>query len=174
MPGMRGNASHLRRFLFATASMLGLLAASSPPPVAGWATAGNGYATHDWIVDKALEILDAAGQRPAWFDRDLALPYTDDPDTIEREADPSRGWEHVYYNVTIHGGAVQRISEHYTAALDALAAGDTAAATVNVALLSHFLSDISQPFHTARAGFGKSSCTCRTSPRSSREPGPGR
>lgn len=134
--------------------MLGLLAASSPAPVAGWATAGNGYATHDWIVDRALDILDAAGRRPAWFDRDLALPYTDDPDTIERVADPSRGWEHVYYDMTVHGGAIQRISEHYTAALDALAAGDTSAATVNVALLSHFLSDIAQPYHTARAGFG--------------------
>jgi hypothetical protein len=62
----------------------------------------------------------------------------------------------VYYDMTVHGGAVQRISEHYTAALDALAAGDTAAATVNVALLSHFLADISQPYHTARAGFGQS------------------
>ncbi len=144
------------RIMVAIASIVAMFAAATPPPVSGWSTAGDGYATHDWIVDKALEILDAAGQRPAWFDRDLALPYTDDPDSIERKADPSRGWEHVYYTGTIHGGAVQRISEHYTAALDALAMGDAAAATINVALLSHFLADISQPFHTARAGLGKS------------------
>jgi hypothetical protein len=142
--------------MLAVASVVALLTAATPLPVSGWSNAGNGYATHDWVVDKALEILDAAGQRPAWFDRDLALPYTDDPDTIEKKADPSRGWEHVYYTGTIHGGAVQRISEHYTAALDALAAGDGAAATIDVALLSHFISDISQPFHTARAGLGKS------------------
>ncbi len=122
-----------------------------------WSTAGDGYATHDWVVDKALEILDHAGKRPAWFDRDLALPYTDDPDSIERVEDAARGWEHVYYDNERHGGAVQRVSEHYTAALDALAAGDTRAATINVALLSHFLSDIGQPYHTARAGLGQSS-----------------
>ncbi|MEP6638492.1 MAG: hypothetical protein ABJC39_04015 [Chloroflexota bacterium] len=145
------------RIVVATASMVALLVAATPPPASGWANAGDGYATHDWIVDRALDILDAAGRRPAWFDRDLALPYTDDPDTIERVLDPSRGWEHVYYDMTVHGGAVQRISEHYTAALDALKAGDTAAATINVALLSHFLSDIAQPYHTARAGFGQSS-----------------
>ena len=122
-----------------------------------WSTAGDGYATHDWVVDKALDILDHAGKRPAWFDRDLALPLTDDPDSVERADDPSRGWEHVYYDNERHGGAVQRVSEHYTAALDALAAGDTAAATINVALLSHFLSDIGQPYHTARVGYGQSS-----------------
>ena len=122
-----------------------------------WATAGDGYATHDWVVDKALEILDHAGTRPDWFDRDLALPYTDDPDSIERVEDPARGWEHVYYDNERHGGAVQRVSEHYTAALEALATGDTRAATINVALLSHFLSDIGQPYHTARAGLRQSS-----------------
>lgn len=126
-------------------------------PASAWANAGDGYATHDWVVDKALDILTHAGKRPAWLDRDLALAYTDDPDTVERVEDPSRGWEHVYYDNERHGGAVQRVSEHYTAALDALAAGDTAAATINVGLLSHFLSDIGQPYHTARAGLGQSS-----------------
>ena len=154
--GMPRTPGRSIRFTLAVASIVTLLAAATPGPVSGWSTAGDGYATHDWIVDKAMEILDAVGQRPAWLDRDLALPYTDDPDTIERKADPSRGWEHVYYKGTIHGGAVQRISEHYTAALDALAAGDSAAATIDVALLSHFLADITQPFHTARAGLGKS------------------
>ena len=75
------------RIMVAIASIVAMFAAATPPPVSGWANAGNGYATHDWIVDKALEILDAAGQRPAWFDRDLALPYTDDPDTIEQEGE---------------------------------------------------------------------------------------
>jgi hypothetical protein len=154
--GMFAKLLHSARNMVATASIVALLVAAAPLPVAAWANAGDGYSTHDWIVDKALDILDAAGRRPAWFDRDLALPYTDDPDTIERVADPSRGWEHVYYDMTVHGGAVQRVSEHYTAALDALAAGDTAAATINVALLSHFLSDMAQPYHSARAGFGKS------------------
>lgn len=150
---------------FVRASVTALLVVSllltsslaTPASVSAWANADDGYATHDWVVDKALDILDHAGKRPAWFDRDLALPYTDDPDTVERVEDSSRGWEHVYYDNQKHGGAVQRVSEHYTAALDALAAGDTQAATINVALLSHFLSDMGQPYHTARAGLGQSS-----------------
>jgi hypothetical protein len=156
LAGMAATPGHSVRAIVAAAALVTLFVGTTPPPAAGWGNAGDGYATHDWVVDQALDILDAAGRRPAWFDRNLALPYTDDPDTIERAQDSSRGWEHVYYDMTVHGGAVQRISEHYTAALDALAAGDTAAATVNVALLSHFLADISQPYHTARAGFGKS------------------
>ena len=149
----------LRRSAAALAVVSSILASSwvTPGPVSAWANAGDGYATHDWVVDKALDILDHAGKRPDWFDRDLALPYTDDPDTVERAEDPSRGWEHVYYDNERHGGAVQRVAEHYTAALEALAAGDTSAATINVALLSHFLADIGQPYHTARAGLGQSS-----------------
>jgi len=156
MADMAWTPGRSARTIVAAAAMVVLCVVATPLPVSGWGNAGDGYATHDWVVDQALDILDAAGRRPAWFDRDLALPYTDDPDTIERALDSSRGWEHVYYDMTVHGGAVQRISEHYTAALDALAAGDTAAATINVALLSHFLADISQPYHTARAGFGQS------------------
>ena len=156
MAGMPWTAGRSARNIVAAAAMVALFVFPTPRPASGWGNAGDGYATHDWVVDRALDILDAAGRRPAWFDRNLALPYTDDPDTMERAQDSSRGWEHVYYDMTVHGGAVQRISEHYTAALDALAAGDTAAATINVALLSHFLADISQPYHTARAGFGQS------------------
>jgi hypothetical protein len=148
-----------RQSATAIAVSLSILASSwvTAAPVSAWAHAGDGYATHDWVVDKALDILDHAGKRPDWFDRDLALPYTDDPDSVERVEDPSSGWDHVYYDNERHGGAVQRVSEHYTAALEALEVGDSTAATINVALLSHFLSDIGQPYHTSRAGLGQSS-----------------
>jgi hypothetical protein len=52
--------------------MVALLVVPAPRPVSGWGNGGNGgdgYATHDWVVDQALDILDAAGRRPAWFDR---------------------------------------------------------------------------------------------------------
>jgi hypothetical protein len=121
MANMAWTPGRSARIIVAGAAMVVLLVGPAPPPVSGWGNggnAGNGYGTHDWVVDQALDILDAAGRRPAWFDRALALPYTDDPDTIERAQDSSRGWEHVYYDMTVHGGAVQRISEHYTAALE--------------------------------------------------------
>src|SRR6476620_1085507 len=60
------------RTIVAAAAMVALCVVATPLPVSGWGNAGDGYATHDWVVDQALDILDAAGRRPAWFDRDLA------------------------------------------------------------------------------------------------------
>jgi hypothetical protein len=91
LAGMAATPGHSVRAIVAAAALVTLFVGTTPPPAAGWGNAGDGYATHDWVVDQALDILDAAGRRPAWFDRNLALPYTDDPDTIERAQDSSRG-----------------------------------------------------------------------------------
>jgi hypothetical protein len=136
---------------------MSVLWGASAAPAAAWGDSAAGYGTHDWIVDQALAILDHAGKRPAWFDRDLALAHTDDPDTLEMEADHSRDVEHVYRDTAKRGGAVQRIADHYGAALDALDAEDWDEATYQVAMLSHFLADISQPWHSAAAGLTKTS-----------------
>lgn len=134
-----------------------LLGSVSAAPVVAWADWDGGYGTHDWIVDQALDILEDKGKAPAWFNRSLALQHTDDPDTIEAEADSSRDIEHVYKDTAKRGGAVHRIAGHYSAALDALAGGDGDEATYQVAMLSHFLADISQPFHTSQHATTKTS-----------------
>ena len=164
----------LRRRLapvYATVTALTLtmvLIVGGTPPVAAWTNgAGDGYETHDWIIDQALRVLD--GKADDWFDRGTALRASDDPDHIEVRADQSRDVEHLYRESGRRGGAIHRITEHYAAAVRlyaegaaARAAGDTAtaaakftAASYNIGMLSHFYGDILQPFHSASAGGGK-------------------
>ena len=42
-----------------------LAALVAPAPVAGWANAGDGYSTHDWVIDQAVKVLDG---KAGWFD----------------------------------------------------------------------------------------------------------
>src|SRR5215210_4448172 len=91
-----------------------LVAGATATSAAAWTNgAGDGYETHDWIVDQALRVLD--GKVDGWFDRDTALRATDDPDHIEVAADPSRSIEHMYREAGVRGGAVHRVAEHYAA-----------------------------------------------------------
>ncbi len=147
----------LRRGFVVLAAALLLVVASTgaAPRASAWANAGDGYGTHDWIVDQALDILDASGKSYAWFDRTKALRATDDPDTVEVEADPTRDIEHVYKDSAKRGGAVQRIADHYSAAIAAHKAGDYADASVQLGMLAHFYGDILQPYHTSAAATTK-------------------
>lgn len=127
-------------------------------PVAGWANGpdgGNGYGSHDWILDQALRFLTARGVSTSWVDRDIALLATDDPDKIEVAADPSRDIEHVYTAGGRRGGAVHRITEHYAAMLREYATGDYDGASYQLGMLAHFYGDILQPYHTSRDAIGQ-------------------
>ena len=161
-----------RGFRLAAAALATLLAfAGAVAPVGAWSNYGDNYGTHDWILDQAFRMFDDRGINIAWIDRRTALLATDDPDTIETKADPTRDIEHVYTgDGGRRGGAVHRITEHYAAMLraynagkDAKAAGDDATATAkfktasyNLGMLAHFYGDILQPFHTSRDAIGKS------------------
>ena len=125
------------------------------PSAAGWAnggSGGNGYSTHDWLVDQGLDVLTASGRTPAWFDRTAALLRTDDPDTVEVAADASRTIEHVYRDTGKRGGAVHRIAELYSSAVAHHAKGEFTEASEDIGLLAHFYGDILQPYHTANDG----------------------
>jgi hypothetical protein len=149
----------LRPSRFLAASMATLIAlAGSVAPVAAWANgpnAGNGYGTHDWILDQAFRLLDKRGINTSWVDRQTALLATDDPDYIEVAADPSRSIEHTYTGGGKRGGAVDRITEHYAAIVRLYKQGDFEGASYNLGMLAHFYGDILQPYHTSRDAIGK-------------------
>jgi hypothetical protein len=146
-----------------------LVFGGSVAPAAAWSNNGNLYGSHDWILDQAFRLLTARGIDWSWVDRTVALVATDDPDTVEVAADPTRNIEHVYTGGGRRGGAVDRITEHYAAILRlykegraAQLAGDGATATArfrdasyNLGMLAHFYGDILQPFHTSRDAIGQ-------------------
>lgn len=160
---------HLRLPRLAAAGLALLLVfGGSIAPAAAWSNNGDGYGSHDWILDQSLRLLTARGINWSWVDRTVALLASDDPDNIEVVADPSRSIEHTYTGGGKRGGAVHRITEHYAAMLRlynegraAQLAGDSATATArfrdasyNLGMLSHFYGDILQPYHTSRDAIG--------------------
>jgi len=165
----RAASSALARRLAAAVLFLVLCAGSlgSPQPGAAWSNNGDGYATHDWILDQALRVI---GGAPAWMNVQVALEATDDPDTIEKVADPVTVLWHVYKEKGRRGGAPNAILMRYAQAIDAVALGDkltgegdtTGAraaydqASRLVGLLAHYEGDLGQPFHTAYAGLDDS------------------
>ena len=144
--------SRIRPQSLAAIALTALLAfAGSIAPVAGWSNRGDGYGTHDWILDQALRLLDERGIGHAWVDRTIALEATDDPDTVEVEADPARKIEHTYTATGRRGGAIHRITEHYAKLLRAYDANDDDEASYQLGMLAHFWGDLSMPYHTAQA-----------------------
>ena len=140
---------------------------TAPAPAAAWSNGkGDGYGTHDWIIDEGLRVL--SDEDVSWFHRTTALVVSDDPDNVEVVANPARKIDHIYRDGGVRGGAVQRITEHYAAAVqfhrdgvEAQEAGDTAgadaafdAASREIGLLAHFLGDLLQPYHTNVRGAG--------------------
>ena len=134
--------------LAAVALTAPLAAAGTIAPVTAWSNRGDGYGTHDWILDQALRLLDERNVGHGWVNRNIALEATDDPDTVEVEADPARKIEHTYTGVGRRGGAIHRITEHYAKLLHAYDANDDNEASYQLGMLAHFWGDLSMPFHT--------------------------
>ncbi len=141
-----------------------VLVPAIPGSAQAWAHGFDGYGTHDWFIDQAMRVLD--GRVDDWFDPAIARLSSDDPDVYRHLGLPA---DHVYREVGIRGGAVQRASDHYSAALAhyregaaARLAGDQSAARAGfdrasheIGLLSHYLTDLLQPYHSAYAGLNK-------------------
>lgn len=141
--------SRIRPQSLAALALTALLAvAGSIAPVAAWSNRGDGYGTHDWILDQALRLLAERGIGHAWVNRTIALEATDDPDTVEVAADPSRKIEHTYTATGRRGGAIHRITEHYAKLLRAYDANDDDEASYQLGMLAHFWGDILMPYHT--------------------------
>jgi hypothetical protein len=129
-----------------------VLVAALPVPSAAWIGVdgpypGN-YDTHDWVIDQAMKVLN--GRADSWFDAAAARAASDDPDNAV-----DHGSDHVYRDQGIRGGAVHLIAEHYAAAVRDYQAGRYDDASVEIGLLSHYYSDILQPYHSHYSGIGQ-------------------
>jgi len=139
----------IRAHRLAATALVALLAlAPSIAPVGAWSNRGDGYGTHDWILDQAFRLLDKRGLGHGWVNEDIALKASDDPDTVEVAADPSRKIEHTYTATGRRGGAIHRITELYASILRNHAAHDDNTASKQLGMLAHFWGDLSMPFHT--------------------------
>jgi hypothetical protein len=122
-----------------------VLLLSSVSPVFGWANgpaSGDGFGTHDWLLYEAAQM--AAGRGAAWVDLSVALPMTDDPDTLLHDT-----YYHCYdIWATPYGDAPRRISERYADVVNCLKVGNDVGASEHFALVSHYYSDICLALHT--------------------------
>jgi|GEM_PF-6507030 len=118
-------------------------------PVAAWNNGGDdpGYGTHDWVIDAALKVVDG---RAGWFDAGVARLASDDPDNAGATGEN----DHVYRDTGARGGAVHRVAEHYATAVRLHRAGEFRAASREIGLVSHYLSDMMMPWHSHYDGIG--------------------
>jgi uncharacterized protein YhfF len=140
----------MRRIALITVIVIALLVVMAPDTALAWCNgparngiARNGYGSHDWILDHAITLAGASG---AWVHRMTALLATDDPDSQHTPAK-----YHHYFETGTCRGAPYMVAELYHDAIVAYRAGDMAAASKDLGLLSHYYSDILQPFHTTSA-----------------------
>ena len=137
----------------ATALIAVTLTVAAVAPVGAWSNgpdSGNGYGTHDWIIDQALKTF--GGNVPSWLDVNAAKLASDDPDTLWWRTN-----EHVYMEEGYGRGAVHMVAEYYARSMAALKAGDKSLASIEFGRMAHFWGDIYVPFHTAYAAVSKGS-----------------
>ena len=110
-----------------------LIASLAAAPASGWANGpnGDGYGTHDWVLEQAYKLV---GSDAAWFDKTTALLATDDPDYLESDVDPYYTIEHVYRDQGKYGGAIHRITERYAKAVRYYEAGQYKSASKQIGL----------------------------------------
>ena len=112
------------------------------PSALAWCGDGDGYGTHDWVLAEAIRL---AGPDGSWVDEHAALLTSDDPDQTTDWA--MHGFR--LRDLWGFGGAVQSTTDLYHEAVTSLAAGDSVGASRSLGLLSHYYSDVLQPFHAA-------------------------
>jgi hypothetical protein len=108
----------------------------------GDAADGDRYGTHDWLLDEAIRV---AGVDGSWVDVRTALLATDDPDNETDRA------AHSFRENGLYGGAPQKVADLYYQAVTAYAAGDIEGASRSLGLMSHYYTDILNPFHSTDA-----------------------
>ena len=123
-----------------------LLALLLPAVAQAWSNGddhGNGFGTHDWVLQEAERL--AAKQNAGWVKLRVALPRTDDPDTVFHDT-----YYHVYdvWGASTYGDAPKKVAEYYGKALSARKAGNWTQASKFVGLMAHYYADICNPIHT--------------------------
>ena len=131
-----------RAAIFATTVVAILVLSASS--AFGWGNGGDdgdGYGTHDWLLDHAIEML---GEDASWVDVPTALLATDDPDKGDTET--PREW-HAYKNSGAHQGGPQATAEEYYQVVKAYNEGDFVEASRHLGLMSHYFTDSANPYH---------------------------
>jgi hypothetical protein len=105
---------------------------------------GNGFGTHDWVIEEAIRV---AGPEGSWVDTQTALLASDDPDSMY-----TWGYLHCYYESGIYGGAPSEVARLYYQTVQAYQASDTVKASLLLGRLSHYYADVMNPFHSAFRG----------------------
>ncbi len=101
---------------------------------------GVGFGTHDWVLTHAAE---AAGDKADWLDLIEACRATQNPDV-----DRTSGFLHTFRPTGRSQGAPQECADLYHKAVVAYQAGDTKKASRYIGIMSHYYTDVLQPFHT--------------------------
>jgi hypothetical protein len=134
------------------AALVGLvLVASVQPPARAWLNGlpqkPNSFGTHDWVLLKAVQALRPKGR---WVWLKVALRATDDPDSIR---DIPFASDHKWHNWGPYRGtkgrAPKAVRIWYRRTVHHLDQGRRRKASRTLGIMSHLLSDISQPMHTA-------------------------
>lgn len=139
-----------RRIATITATTLMLVALTAAPAL-GWgngggAGGGDGYGTHDWVLDHAINM---AGADASWVDLRTALLASDDPDYAPTLT--PKGW-HTYKEYGSARGAPQAVADEYYQVVTAYNRGDYTQASLHLGRMSHYYSDITQPYHDTVKG----------------------
>lgn len=142
----------IRRTL-AVATLFFVMAAVAASPALAWGNGptvngvpGDGYGTHDWVLDHAIA---AAGAKASWVDVRTALLATDDPD---KSKTTSESYKHVFYASGHARGGPQAVADEYYALMQAYQAGKHTEASRRLGRLAHYYADICQPYHTDSRG----------------------
>jgi len=118
------------------------------PPAAAWANGdrgGNGFGTHDWVLQEAYRLARDAGCR--WLRLPVALKHTDDPDTRLHD------YYHHIYDVWggRYGDAPDRVAQLFARAVRQLDRGSPRRASITFGLLAHYYADVCNPMHTGQS-----------------------
>ena len=147
----------LRR-IATTLTMSVLLVSLAAVPALGWGNGpgdiptqdGNGYGTHDWVLDNAIRMTRSAdGGNASWVNVEVALRATDDPDY---GVTATSGEMHGYKNTGVYQGGPQAVADEYFQLMTAYNKGDYTQASRHLGVMSHYYSDICQPYHTDARG----------------------
>jgi hypothetical protein len=134
--------------------VVGLFLMMSPqPPAHAWLNGlpqePNSFGTHDWVLLKGVKAVGAKGR---WVKLGIALKATDDPDSIR---DIPYASDHKWHNSGPYGGtrgrAPRAVRIWYRRTVHHLEQGRRRKASRTLGIMSHLLSDIAQPMHTAES-----------------------
>jgi len=139
-----------RRIAVLTVTLV-LALAAHVPAASAWGNGnngGNGYGTHDWVLDEAIQL---AGSEGGWVDVRTALLASDDPDNVGYSA----ALHGFYDNSRLRGGP-QEVADVYFQVVNAYRAGDYETASVLLGQMSHYYADVLNPCHASSLSLGRS------------------